>query len=64
MHKEIFKHLRVLAGLCAGTLAIFNANVGHTQSSYPEKAVRYIIPFAPGGESDIAARFQQLAFKK
>jgi tripartite-type tricarboxylate transporter receptor subunit TctC len=64
MHKEISKPLRVLAALSAGTLAIFSANVGHTQSTYPEKAVRYIIPFAPGGESDIAARFQQLAFKK
>ena len=42
--------------------SIFGAANAH--AAYPEKAVRYIIPFAPGGESDIAGRFQQLVFKK
>jgi tripartite-type tricarboxylate transporter receptor subunit TctC len=32
-------------------------------AAYPDHAVQYIIPFAPGGESDIAARFQQQVFK-
>jgi tripartite-type tricarboxylate transporter receptor subunit TctC len=31
---------------------------------YPEKTVQYIIPFAPGGESDITARLQAQVFSQ
>tara|TARA_R110002124_G_scaffold80862_2_gene213819 strand:- start:2413 stop:3366 length:954 start_codon:yes stop_codon:yes gene_type:complete len=33
-------------------------------TEYPDKAVDYIIPFGPGGESDITARLQQPYFKE
>lgn len=36
----------------------------HAAAAYPDKTINYIIPFGPGGESDISARLQEPAFKK
>ena len=33
-------------------------------AGYPEKNIQYIIPFVPGGESDVMARWQQAVFRK
>jgi tripartite-type tricarboxylate transporter receptor subunit TctC len=37
---------------------------GAAAQGYPSKSINYILPFNPGGESDISARFQQAVFKK
>lgn len=41
--------------------AMLSASIAHAQ--YPDKQINYIIPFGPGGESDITARYQQSFFK-
>ena len=47
--------LLATAGLAAGAHA-----AGH--GDYPSKPITYIIPFNPGGESDVTARFQEQYF--
>ena len=55
---------KIFFSLCGGLVLLVSSLSAFAQAGYPDKPVRYIIPFAPGGESDIAARFQQLVFKK
>ena len=47
----------------ASALAIAFLIAPTSASAFPTKDVEYIIPFAPGGESDIAARLQQPIFQ-
>src|SRR5437868_8626013 len=48
----------VTGGALAASMAL------PARAAYPDKIVRYIIAFAPGGESDIAARFQQAVWRR
>jgi tripartite-type tricarboxylate transporter receptor subunit TctC len=45
-----------LAYVVAAAVAIMAAGPA---SAFPERAINYVIPFNPGGESDISARLQQ-----
>src|SRR5258708_22434325 len=48
----------VAGGALAASIAL------PARAAYPDKPVHYIIAFAPGGESDIAARLQQEVWRK
>jgi tripartite-type tricarboxylate transporter receptor subunit TctC len=52
---------RSLAGAAFAALILSS---GTASAEYPEKPVTYVVPFGPGGESDISARFQQSYFKE
>ena len=56
-----------LGTLIAGVLgtSIFAAPaLAADGGNYPDQNVQYIIPFGPGGESDISARLQQQYFQE
>ena len=53
--------LKLFAGSAMTAMLAFSALA---QAEFPDKSVSYVIPFGPGGESDVAARYQQAIFKK
>jgi len=49
-----FRHLALV--ICAGAAIFSIANEASAQASWPSKPVRIVVPFAPGGTTDILAR--------
>jgi len=57
--------MKTLERLITTTLvAGFTLATATAQAAYPDRVINYIIPFGPGGESDVAARLQEPYFKK
>jgi tripartite-type tricarboxylate transporter receptor subunit TctC len=52
-----------LAHLLAAGLAAAAVSAG-SAAAFPDRPINYIIPFDPGGESDVSARLQQPYFKE
>ncbi len=58
-----FKKILATIAATAAIIVIPFTNSASAED-YPSKPVNYIIPFSAGGESDLAARFQQASFEK
>ena len=62
---DILRKIGITSVAAAVSLAVSAMISGvPTAQAFPEKPVNYIIPFGPGGESDITARHQQSFFKE
>lgn len=48
--------MRALVGAAAGALVLSSASVALAQSTYPDRPIRLVVGFAPGGPTDILAR--------
>ena len=47
---------RLLAASASAGAALCVPSMLHAQTQWPTKAVRFLVPFAPGGTSEIVAR--------
>jgi tripartite-type tricarboxylate transporter receptor subunit TctC len=47
---------RVLPSIAAAALSLFCTQSAIAQTDYPNRALTLIVPFAPGGGTDIQAR--------
>lgn len=64
--KRVYKRILTMALFALGALGLgLSAQVQAADAeNFPSKPIQYIIPFGPGGESDVSARMQQPFFQK
>ena len=51
------RSLLFVVGLLAGSLVVVHAAAQKQASNFPNKPIRWIIPFPPGGSNDVLARY-------
>ena len=56
--------MRTRLTLAAAAAALLTAGAALAEETYPSKPITYVIPYNPGGESDVTARFQEQYFKE
>ncbi len=63
MKRQYMRFLKV-ALIALGTLGASLSAQAAGAGNFPNQPIQYIIPFGPGGESDVSARLQQPFFKQ
>ena len=60
--KSSLSNRSILAAVAAATALATLPLAAHAQASYPDKPVRFIVPYPPGGGTDVIARIVQEKF--
>ena len=56
MHEISIRVSHVAATVAIAGTALLGAGTGHAQNSYPDRPIRLIVPFPPGGQTDNVSR--------
>jgi len=58
MNRRTWTRTTALAGACVA-MAAWVPLAGHAQEAYPSKTIRFVVPYPPGGPTDLMARLLQ-----